>query len=475
MLLTKEHDQEHSMSISSAMLAGVSSLLANSTAMSVVSDNIANANTTAFKRNRTDFTRLVNAQSSSIPYSAGGVSAKTRQLISAQGSISATGTVTDLAISGQGFFAVSSSQRAGAAADDIAFTRVGSFTPNDEGNLVNQAGFYLQGWPVSPLGVLNTSPTDLTLLETVNINSISGTATPSTIAKITGNLKSTTPTNTAISGGTYNVATNNMASGAVTPDASWSFQIYDSLGGLRTFTVGLLKSATANQWTTEIYASPASSITAGAPLVNGQIATGTLAFTPTGRIDTTATTPALLAGFNIGAAAAGAPAAGTANWAASTGLAAQTFQLDLGQINTQGGVTQFDSASAITSTTTDGALFSDVRGVEVSKDGFVTALFNNGITRQLYKLPIATFVNPDGLRPESGGIYRPGDNSGTYNLKQAGAGGAGEVNSASLEASTVDLALEFTNMITVQRAYSASSKIITTADDMLDEVIRMKR
>jgi flagellar hook protein FlgE len=474
MLLTKEHDQEHSMSISSAMSAGVSALLANSTAMSVVSDNIANANTTAFKRNRTDFTRLVNAQSSSIPYSAGGVSAKTRQLVAAQGNISSTGTVTDLAISGQGFFAVSSSQTAGAAADDIAFTRVGSFTPNDEGNLVNQAGFFLQGWPVSPLGVINTSPTDLTLLETVNINSISGTATPSTIAKITGNLKSTTPVSTAISGGTYNVATNNMASGAVTPDATWAFQIYDSLGGLRTFTVGLLKSATANQWTTEIYASPASSVSTGAPLVNGQIATGTLAFTPNGRIDTTATSASLLAGFNIGAAT-GTPAPGGVNWAASTGLAAQNFRLDLGQINSQGGVTQFDSASAITSTTTDGALFSDVRGVEISKDGFVTALFNNGVTRQLYKLPVATFVNPDGLRAETGGIYRPGDDSGTYNLKQAATGGAGEVKSASLESSTVDLALEFTSMITVQRAYSASSKIITTADDMLDEVIRMKR
>ena len=463
------------MSISSAMSAGVSALLANSTAMSVVSDNIANANTTAFKRNRADFTRLVNAQSSSVPYSAGGVSAKTRQLVAAQGNLSSTGTVTDLAISGQGFFAVSASQTAGAAADDIAFTRVGSFTPNDEGNLVNQAGFFLQGWPVSPLGVINTSPTDLTLLETVNINAISGTATPSTIAKITGNLKSTTPVSTAISGGTYNVATNNMASGAVTPDVTWSFQIYDSLGGLRNFTVGLLKSTTANQWTTEIYASPASTITSGAPLVNGQIATGTLAFTPTGRVDTVASSPALLAGFNIGAASGGPPAAGAVKWATATGLAAQNFRLDLGQINSQGGVTQFDSASAITSTTTDGALFSDVRGVEISKDGFVTALFNNGVTRQLYKLPVATFVNPDGLRAESGGIYRPGDDSGTYNLKQAATGGAGEIKSASLESSTVDLALEFTNMITVQRAYSASSKIITTADDMLDEVIRMKR
>ncbi|GIU66223.1 flagellar hook protein FlgE [Candidatus Phycosocius spiralis] len=463
------------MSISSAMLAGVSSLLANSTAMSVVSDNIANSNTTAFKRNRSDFTRLVNVQSTSIPYSAGGVTTRTRQLITAQGSLNSTGTVTDLAISGQGFFVVSPNKPVGSAADDVAFTRVGSFTPDDDGNLVNQAGFYLQGWRVKSNGDLTTSPTDLTLLETVNINSVSGTATPSTIAKINGNLKSTTPTNPNITNNTYNVATNNMASGAVKPDVAWTFQIYDSLGGLKTFTLGMLKSATANQWTTEIYASPASNIAAGAPLVNGQIAVGTLAFTPNGRIDTTNTTAALLGAFNIGAATANPPAPGTVSWAPSTGLAAQSFRLDLGQISPEGGVTQFDSATSISSTTTDGALFSEVRGIEVSKDGFVTALFNNGVTRKLYKLPIGTFVNPEGLRPGSGGIYRPGDNSGNYNLKQAGEGGAGQVNSSSLEASTVDLALEFTNMISVQRAYSASSKIITTADEMLDEVIRMKR
>lgn len=463
------------MSINTAMLAGVSSLIANSGAMAVVSDNIANVNTTAFKRNRTDFTRMVNAQNVSSTYNAGGVAAQTRQLVRAQGNLTAAANVTDLAISGQGFFAVSAEQTPSGDSTDVAFTRVGTFAATDEGYLVNQSGYFLQGWRVDSNGAVITSPSDLSLLETVNISSISGTATPSTIAKINGNLKSTTPVSPAVSGATYNAATNNMASGAVTPDANWSFQIYDSLGGLRTFNVALLKSATANQWITEIYASPASSVTTGAPLVNGQIATGTLAFTPTGNLDTTATTPALLAGFNLGAAASGAPGAGVANWAASTGLAAQTFSLDLGQISGEGGVSQFDSPTAIASTSTDGALVGDVSGVEISKDGFVSAILSNGESRKIYKLPVATFVNPDGLLAERGGIYRPTSESGQFSLKDPGLGGAGMIASSTLETSTVDLAQEFSSMIIIQRAYSASSKIITTADDMLDEVIRMKR
>jgi flagellar hook protein FlgE len=120
-------------------------------------------------------------------------------------------------------------------------------------------------------------------------------------------------------------------------------------------------------------------------------------------------------------------------------------------------------------------LFGDVTGVEISKEGFISAIFSNGVSRQLYKLPVATFINPDGLIADRGGVYRPTADSGVFSLKDPGVGGAGVIASSSLESSSVDLALEFSSMIIIQRAYSASSKIITTADDMLDEVIRMKR
>jgi flagellar hook protein FlgE len=113
--------------------------------------------------------------------------------------------------------------------------------------------------------------------------------------------------------------------------------------------------------------------------------------------------------------------------------------------------------------------------VDVDDDGFVTAIFTNGLTRRIYQIPLATFGNVDGLLPEHGGVFRLGPGAGALSMRGAGIGGAGNIKSRALESSTVDLAEEFSNLIMTQRAYSASSKIITTADEMLDELIRLKR
>jgi flagellar hook protein FlgE len=464
------------MSINSAMLAGVSGLVANSSAMAAISSNISNVNTTGYKRTRTDFTRLVNAQGINTHYNAGGVTAAQRNLVRTQGDLAATGVTTDIALQGQGFFVVKTSKNDVLNPDRVNFTRVGSFTPNDDGDLVNQSGHYLQGWKVAADGTFKSSSGDLGLLETVNLTDISGTATASTKATINGNLRASQSVQPAEA--TYAAGTplNNMASGAVRPDVNWTFQIYDSRGGLKTFNVALLKSDTANQWHAEIYAADPSQINSGAPLTNGQIAVGTLAFTPNGKLDLVATSASLRDQLDIGAFAAGPAAPGTVTWGVDTGIAAQKFSLEFGQALGQlGGITQYDSPSTITSTSSDGSLYGDVANVEVDREGYVSALFTNGISRKIFKLPVATFINPDGLNAEPGGAYRESDASGTFNLKEAGTGGAGLIESSALESSTVDLALEFSNMIITQRAYSASSKIITTADEMLDELIRMKR
>ena len=464
------------MSINSAMLAGVSGLVANSTAMAAISSNIANVNTTGFKRIRTDFTNMVNAQGLTTHHNAGGVTASTRQLVRTQGDLATTGVTTDIALQGQGFFVVKTTKNDALNTDKINFTRVGSFAPNKDGDMVNQSGHFLQGWKVETDGTFKSSSGDLSLLSTVNLNAISGTAIASTAAGINGNLRASQPVQPAAA--TYNAGTaaNNMASGAVRPDVSWSFQVYDSRGGIKTFNVGLLKSAVPNQWHTEIYAADPSQINSGAPLVNGQIARGTLAFTPNGTLNVAATTPGLLSPISIGAFTAGPAAPGTVSWGVNTGIAQQVFNLELGQTpNTLGGITQFDSPNTITSTTSNGSMNGDVVSVEIDREGYVSALFTNGITRRVFKLPVATFTNPDGLNPETGGAYRMSDASGDFSLKEAGIGGAGIIESSTLEAYTVDLALEFTNMIITQRAYSASSKIITTADEMMEELIRMKR
>ena len=155
---------------------------------------------------------------------------------------------------------------------------------------------------------------------------------------------------------------------------------------------------------------------------------------------------------------------------ASTGLASQNVSVNLGTVNGASGFTQFDTPSALNGTTMDGSTFGSVTGVTIAKDGTVTAQFSNGLSQNVYKIPIATFTNPDGLAQMNGNAYTANKGSGAPNINQAGVGASGTLASNSLEASTVDLATEFTNLITTQRAYSASARIVTTADQMLQQL-----
>ncbi len=125
--------------------------------------------------------------------------------------------------------------------------------------------------------------------------------------------------------------------------------------------------------------------------------------------------------------------------------------------------------------TTNGTAFGNLTDVEVDEDGFVTAMFDNGVTRRIAQVAVATFANANGLVPLNGNAYRVSQQSGPFSLKTPGTGGAGFLAPGTLESSTVDLSTEFTGLIVTQRAYSASSKIITTADQMLEELINIKR
>ena len=159
----------------------------------------------------------------------------------------------------------------------------------------------------------------------------------------------------------------------------------------------------------------------------------------------------------------------------NNGAADLDINLDLGTVGQADGIVQFAAAYNPTFIDTDGSAFGQFSGVTISTTGLVTALFENGDVRPIYKVPVATFANPDGLGINSGNVYNQTDFSGLFFLRTAGTGGAGTVQSSVLESSTVDIAKEFTNMITTQRAYSASSKIITTADSMLQDLISIIR
>ncbi|MDP1632259.1 MAG: flagellar hook protein FlgE [Caulobacter sp.] len=468
------------MSINSAMLAGVTGLVSNSQALAAVSDNIANVNTVGYKRSQSNFGTLVSSRGANAAYAAGGVTATTRRFITAQGLPMQTSSATDLAISGQGFFVVTEKAENLQSTDVRSFTRAGSFQLDNQGYLRNDAGLYLQGWLVDSAGAIVTDPSDITRLQAINVSSVGGAAEQTTRITVNANLKSSQTLSPDL--GVYDPTLNSMAmydpdlGTGVRPDFSVQVPVSDSKGGKRTVQIDFLKGANPNEWHAEIRAIPASDVETGAGLTNGQLASGLVVFTPDGRLDATATTlfpdpdnPIL--GFQASAAAA--PGAGEFKWAAGLGVGGQDIRLDLG--GAAGGITQFDSQSLVQSVATNGTAFGNLTNIEIDERGYVTAIFDNGISRQIAQVAVATFPNPDGLIPVNGNAYRVSQQSGTYNFKTAGSGGAGLISPSTLEASTVDLSEEFTNLIITQRAYSASSKIITTADQMMEELLNIKR
>ncbi len=154
---------------------------------------------------------------------------------------------------------------------------------------------------------------------------------------------------------------------------------------------------------------------------------------------------------------------------------APQITLDFGTVGEANGMTQFGSSFTPVFINQNGSRFGTFAGVTLASDGLMTALFDNGETRPIYRLPMATFVNTNGLEGRSGNTYNASEASGDVTLREADNGPAGQTIQGALEASTVDIGEEFTNMIVVQRAYSASAKIISTVDAMLEELIRIKR
>jgi len=461
------------MSLYTALNIGVQGLRANSNALSGISNNIANINTVGYKRTRTDFSALVSSQTRNVLNAGGGVSAEGRRQISQQGLIQAASSTTDLAITGNGFFTVTEQANSTAAQPNLFYTRAGAFSPDENGDLRNAAGYFLQGWQAESDGSFVTNSTNTAAVSTVNVSSVSGVAEASSSISMNGNLQSTQTISASAATYDSTASATNMASGTITPDFERTIQVFDSLGGVRNLKIAFLKDATAaNTWNAEIYASPASDVENGAGLVDGQLATGTVVFNADGTINVASST--IPSSLNILASNSGTPGAGQVRWAPGLGIAGQVMTVDIDGTNGVGGLTQFDAASGFNSVAVDGSAFGNLIGVNIDREGFVMANFTNGVSRKIYQLPVATFSNPNGLMAADGGAYQATNQSGALSLREAGQL-SGTVASQALEGSNVDLAEEFTDLISVQRAYSASSKIITTADEMLDELIRIKR
>jgi flagellar hook protein FlgE len=471
------------MSINGAMQAGISGLTANSNALSAISNNIANVNTVGYKTSDTQFEALVTNQDASGAANSGGVIEQTRQLVTQQGLTTQTNSPTDLAINGQGFFVTTVTPQGASGTNPLELTRAGSFTADSAGYLKNTAGLYLQGWPVDSSGnVVSTS--SATQLQPINVTALSGAPSATTAAGLNANLQSTQAISAAAAAvpgagpGAYSAAslTTSMAAYdpttgvGVKPDYSVQIPVSDSKGGQQTLQMDFLKSSTPNQWYAEIVSVPPGNIVNGVGLPPGQIASGLVTFDATGKL--LSADPALT-NLAIGASGGAAPTAPAVNWATSLGVSNQSIALDLSSAT--GGLTQYASSSATQSITTNGTPFGNLSSIQIGSDGMVSAVFDNGVSRKIAQVAVATVPNPDELTAVTGDAYQISANSGAFTLKTAGTGGAGLLASSTLESSTVDLSAQFANLITTQRAYSASSKIITTADQMLQELINLKQ
>lgn len=285
---------------------------------------------------------------------------------------------------------------------------------------------------------------------------------------ITTNSGTGTPTTTGILTPRYDSAgTNgdNMASGNITPHFTRSIRVIDSQGTGHDMKISYVKLG-LNRWGVEIYANDASEVSTLLP--NGQVATGEITFNGDGTllsVSSDLSNPITMA-WTSGAD----PNEVTIDWG-TAGLPFGTPGAT--NIGLSDGLSQFNSDFNVSFVNQDGAEVGTLVGVTIDDNGFVVTSYSSGVSEQLYKIPVATFSNPNGLSGDTGNVYSATNNSGDVFLREAQTNGAGKVVSSSLEGSNVDLATELTDMITTQRAYQANTRTITTADELLEELTRL--
>lgn len=432
------------MSIFGSMKTAVSGMSAQANRLSTVADNIANSNTTGYKSVSTSFSSLV-LSSSSGSYNSGGVQTTVRQAISQQGDISYTTSEYDLAISGDGFFIVE-------GADGVpVLTRAGDFSVDDEGNLVNSAGFTLMGYSYDS-GVPAVVVNGFDGLVPVNVNQSGLTAVASTSAYFSGNLDS----DAEVVSDTDALPSANQASATVTEDTKkMSLVAYDSLGSTVQYDYYFTKTGvttdasgavTGSTWEVAVYrnADAASGGTTSFPYSSDAVSVATLSFDGDGNL-TSATDTDIVD-----------PTTG------------KTITMDYSDF------TQLASDFSATGSA-DGQAASTVSSVSVGTDGVVSVSYSNGTTKALYQIPLATVASPDNLTLLSGNVYTANAASGVTVTGFAESNGLGSIVSGALESSNVDLAGELTEMIEAQRSYTANSKVFQTGSDIMDVLVNLKR
>lgn len=254
----------------------------------------------------------------------------------------------------------------------------------------------------------------------------------------------------------------NMAGGEITPQFSQNLRIYDALGSGHDLKVAFIKVA-VNTWAAEIFATDDTEVTAS--LANGLLGYGTLTFNGDGSLRSVSS--GLSNEIAVTWANGATAGAVTFNWGTAGEPFGTTGATVIGKTD---GMTQFDAVYRVNFVNQNGAAVGQLVSVTFTEEGFVVANYNNGESQQLYKVPIADFSNPDQMQAISGNVYTQTNDSGEPNLREAGTSGAGKIQSSALETSNVELADQLTDLIVAQRAYQANTKLITTADNLLEEL-----
>ncbi|GAB4132630.1 MAG: flagellar hook protein FlgE [Rhodothalassiaceae bacterium] len=444
-----------------ALASGVSGLRAFTEGIGIISDNIVNVNTVGYKETRNRFSTLVTETQSVARFSPGGVRSVAQTLVSQQGLLTTTASQTDLGIDGQGFFVVRNAPSATSTEGVIQFTRAGNFTPDEQGFLRNTAGNFLLGFPIDAQGNIPTNIGDLNTLVPINVSGLTGTAEASSSVSLRINLQSSLPI-------TAGVVAGDLASDTIPANFAQTITVFDSQGTSQALTLAAVKTG-INTFRFELFAQNPAAINATAT-PPGLVLSGELNFNSDGSLASFAED---FPSATLIAPPAGQPVRPTADLAFTNGSGTETVSFNFGTAGDKDGITQFDSISTLISSNVNGAVFGNVIGTSISESGIVTALFDNGLSRNVFQLPIATFPNPDGLTRLQGNSYGLSDDSGNFSVVLPGTGGAGTIAPSTLESSTVDLAEEFADLIVTQRSFSASTRIISTADEILDELVRI--
>jgi flagellar hook protein FlgE len=428
------------MSILNAMYSGVSGLSAEGQALGVVGDNVANTSTTGFKESRSIFADVLGGAVGSNSIGAGVRFVRAQQIF-AQGTLLNTGQPTDLALSGDGFFVVKG------AVDGVQgdfYTRAGQTSLRADGTLVNADGLALQGYAANPDGTFQAGISSITVPTSALLPK------PTTKLTITANLDSTSTTPTAAWSSTNPGSTSNF---------STSMKIYDSLGNAHDASVYFRKTA-SGAWDYHALVD-GGEVVGGTKGVPYEIAAGNINFDSTGALQSSAMTLGGTVSF------VGASASQPISFDFGTGIAAGGTGL--------GGTTGFASKSNVSSQSQDGYASGDLTGVKVDGDGTVSGTYSNGQLIPVGKLAIAKFRANEGLGRAGHGLWVQTKESGDVALGTAGSGGRAAIVSGALEQSNVDVAQQFVDLIAHQRAFQGNSKTITTADEMLQELVNLKR